>query len=945
MQNMIKRILSLLLAAMMLLPAAAVADEAQEHEKGFALLQQGAYSEAADVFLGLNGYKDSNLMAMYCKACASAEAGDFDIAITSFRALGDFRDSASRLAYYMARAAEAAIAEGDWEAMERAKKAYSALADYLDSADRVQALTARISAAKAAQYDAAVADSEAGSYDAGEAAFRHLGNYRDSLSRITYYGVREAEAALAADDQDGAIAVAKRYSDMGKFLDCADRSAALTAKADAIVADKYAKVDLLTSQGLYADATAVLESFGEYGSGSVTGKYYAMGVHALDAGKWDEATEAFRTVSGYSDAKMRITYAAIRREEAALKDSTDQDAVLALTNRYILTEDYLDCAGRIAALNAQADAIVVDKYAQVEKLTAECKYADATDILTKFGAYGSGQVPEKYYAMGMHALEAGKWDQATIAFTKAGSYSDAPTRITYVAIRKEEALLANTTSQDKVIAVAKRYMTMGSRYDCVDRAAALTARADAIVADKYARAEALIAEGEYSAATTELKNFGTYGNEQRPEMYYKIGDAALAAGKWSDAEAAYKNAGAYSDAATCIVYTKIRKDEENLVKSTDQDAVVAVADRYKALKDFRDSAERSEALMKQADAIVADKYMKAEDLMAKGRYSEASAVLENFGKYGNSRVPEMYYKIGETAEKAGDRRTALVAYRNAGMFRYSDSIRRAFVLTSPMGIGNDHVVARLADGKLASMGYNTYNQINVSGWKSIVALCADKNHTVGLRADGTVVATGTNTSGQCKVTDWSNIVMVATGAKHTVGLRADGTVVAKGSNTNGQCNVTGWKDIVAVAAGEGHTVGLKADGTVVATGSTYYKQCSVTSWKNIVAIAAGDRFTVGLKADGTVVATGFNTNNQCSVSSWRNIISIVCGDEFTVGPKADGTVVAVGKNNAGQCKVTGWKDVVAIVASDDCTVGVKADGGIYAAGTYYTSMKEWNLLK
>ena len=246
--------------------------------------------------------------------------------------------------------------------------------------------------------------------------------------------------------------------------------------------------------------------------------------------------------------------------------------------------------------------------------------------------------------------------------------------------------------------------------------------------------------------------------------------------------------------------------------------------------------------------------------------------------------------------------------------------------------GYFNTVGLKADGTVVAVGYNNYDQCDVSGWSDIVAVSAGYSHTVGLKADGSVVAVGSNEYGQCGVSGWTDIVAISAGDLYTVGLKADGSVVAVGYNENGQCDVSGWSEIVAISAGGACTVGLKSDGTVVAVGSNVFGMCNVSGWSEIVAISAGGACTVGLKADGTVVAVGLNTEGQSDVSGWKDIVAISTGVIHTVGLKSDGTVVAVGSNAYGECNVSGWRDIVAISVGGNHTVGLKADGTAVAAG-------------
>ena len=236
--------------------------------------------------------------------------------------------------------------------------------------------------------------------------------------------------------------------------------------------------------------------------------------------------------------------------------------------------------------------------------------------------------------------------------------------------------------------------------------------------------------------------------------------------------------------------------------------------------------------------------------------------------------------------------------------------------------GQYDTVGLKADGTAVTTGWT---KPNVDGWSDIVAVAAGDHHIVGLKADGTLMTTGDNGSGQLDVNGWSDIVGVAAATFRTFGLKADGTVVATGDNGDRQLNVGGWRDIVAVVASDGHTAGLKADGTVVVTGDNGSGQLDVDGWRDIVAVAAGGFHTVGLTAGGTVVATGDNGLGQLDVGDWRDIVGVVAGVFHTVGLRADGTVVATGENNNRQLNVDSWRDIVEVVGGHSHTIGLKAN--------------------
>ena len=55
------------------------------------LLSQGKYAEAAEKFESLGSYEDSTTLAIYCKACALCESGDFEVAFLRWKSWGIIR--------------------------------------------------------------------------------------------------------------------------------------------------------------------------------------------------------------------------------------------------------------------------------------------------------------------------------------------------------------------------------------------------------------------------------------------------------------------------------------------------------------------------------------------------------------------------------------------------------------------------------------------------------------------------------------------------------------------------------------------------------------------------------------------------------------------------------------------------------------------------------------
>ena len=102
--------------------------------------------------------------------------------------------------------------------------------------------------------------------------------------------------------------------------------------------------------------------------------------------------------------------------------------------------------------------------------------------------------------------------------------------------------------------------------------------------------------------------------------------------------------------------------------------------------------------------------------------------------------------------------------------------------------GEYHSVGVKTDGTVVAVGKNDAGQCEVSEWTDIVAISAGNHFTVGLKKDGTVVLAGQLTNAQ-SLTQWTNITQISAGANHVAGMDSNGIVVAAGDNSHGQCDV------------------------------------------------------------------------------------------------------------------------------------------------------------
>lgn len=284
-----------------------IAGPEYNYKKGQSLLAQGKYTEAAAKFESLGSYEDATTLTMYSKACALCENGDFETGINALTKLGDYKDCVHRISYYTARSwDDNSVGTTELEWMNRAKSIYNEDPLYLDSAERINALDTRIETAKQLIYDDAVTLGEQGQYDQAIVLFSRLGNYKESVQRAQYYGLRKKELSLMnLADEKVVDAVAAGYAGMGVYLDCAERAAAMTAKADAIREAKYTQAVAAVEHGRYDDAIATFQTLDNYKDSSNLLKttYVTKGNAMMEARMWDVALAAYEAAGATDKAE------------------------------------------------------------------------------------------------------------------------------------------------------------------------------------------------------------------------------------------------------------------------------------------------------------------------------------------------------------------------------------------------------------------------------------------------------------------------------------------------------------------------------------------------------------------------------------------------------------------------------------------------------------------
>lgn len=405
-------------------------------------------------------------------------------------------------------------------------------------------------------------------------------------------------------------------------------------------------------------------------------------------------------------------------------------------------------------------------------------------------------IPNGKYNKAVKLMDAGKYEEAIVAFAELDGYKNSDAQITACKV--------------------------------------------AILEEKYNAAVALMQAGKYDEAITafgEVQGYKDTSNQiascrtALTDQKYNDAVALMDAGKSLDAITVFRLIGDYQDSIQRIRQLLAQKNtifagDSHTVGLKANGTVVAVG-----------NSNQNRCNVAGWTNIVA---IAAGELHTVGLKADGTVVAVGYNVDGQCDVDQWTDIVAiaaganHTVGLKADGTVVAVGYNvdgqcNVNIIGWTDIVAIA--------AGANHTVGLKADGTVVAVGKSAFGQRDVSDWTDIVAISAGSYHTVGLKADGTVVAVGLQDYDQCNVTDWKDIVAVSAGYYHTVGLKTDGTVVAVGSNSttdyDGRCDVTGWTDIVAIAAGFMHTVGLKADGTVVAMGANDDGQCNVDLWIGI----------------------------------------------------------------------------------------------------------------
>ena len=136
----------------------------------------------------------------YAEAAALEAQNDFDAAAQSYKALGDYKDSADKVLECIYMSAGVFEDKGEYQ---KAIDVYKTLEDYKDCPTRINAC----------EYELAKAALDSGDFDTARERFTALADYGDSAEKAKESDYRKALTLIEAKDYPGALALLREIKD------------------------------------------------------------------------------------------------------------------------------------------------------------------------------------------------------------------------------------------------------------------------------------------------------------------------------------------------------------------------------------------------------------------------------------------------------------------------------------------------------------------------------------------------------------------------------------------------------------------------------------------------------------------------------------------------------------------------------------------------------------
>lgn len=610
-------LIALILLCLFCLSACQESTEAK-YDRAQRLLTEEKYFEATSVFDEISTYADSSKMSMYAKAIAVAENGQYESAISSFRSLGDFKDSSLMITYYTGRQYESQASTTDWSPYITAAEYYDMVGYFLDSRTRAEACRKTV-------YDEAIRLAGNGEFGQAIEMLGTIPQYSDSADLSKYY------AAFKLEQEEKFSEAAAAFAELGTYRNSAEQ-------AERVLQRGYDKADVLDKAGNLEEASKIFASLGDYEDAAerASKPYYDLGVAKREEKDWYAAIQAFEKAGDYSDAQTQILETRYQQAEYRREQQNWSEAISLFTE----LGDYKDSSLQVNETY----------YQQASALEENGEQDSAYDLFISLGTYKDAyeRANKPYYDLGIAKRDAREWDAAVAAFAKIGQYEDAAEQINETYFQQASAL---ETAGDQESAY-ELFMKLGEYKDSFERAN--KPYYDLGVAKREAE--------EWEEAAAAFAHAGTYSDaaEQIGATYYAEGLAKRAAQDWDGARAAFANAADYADASEQIAGTWYAEGQ----------AKRAAQDWEGARTAFGNAGDYADAI----NQIAGTWYTEGESRRISQDWEEARAAFKNAGEYSDAAIQILatWYMEGVVRRDAQDWDGARTAFENAGEYNHAE---------------------------------------------------------------------------------------------------------------------------------------------------------------------------------------------------------------------------------------------------------------------------------
>ena len=552
----------------------------------------------------------------YDQAQALLNEGKLDEAYAAFSAMRDYGDSATKLLEINYKKAEAFLEEGK---LDEAYAVFNTIRDYGDSTTKLLEIN----------YEKAEAFLKEGKLDEAKQYYELAAGYSDANQKI-----KNIDAYIAADtdyQRNDLVSAAKRYQELGEFLDASSKLEAVSgplydqAKKALEEKDYEQAYDILCTLGDYSDCSSIAEKIDNQ---------YSSAIKLFEEKRFDEAITAFQNLYNFKDSKRKVKEAGYQKAEALLKDGKYEEAI----SSYAALGKYMDSQKKIYSCEYKiADQLYSKKEidAAIAAFERIIPYSDSQERANSIRF-------EKANAL----WQSGELQSAAEEFKALGEYKTAATDLIKVSTELADRAMAD-----------KDYAAALAAYQVMEQT-------DEIKKREYELAQACYDEGLFEVATKAYESLGQYelSLSKLPIARYAWADQLFNTGEYAKAAEQFAMLGNMSDSAERANESTYQYANQ-LLEAKEFNKARAV---FGTISQYKDGA----ALVNECD------YRKAKVLFEAKDYSGAEAIYKGLGSYGDSatRMKECIYNRAATLFNEGKYDDARVLYSQA---EYSDSSEKA----------------------------------------------------------------------------------------------------------------------------------------------------------------------------------------------------------------------------------------------------------------------------